>query len=89
MTSDLRLWQRLIIKLLSSIVRAYHANKRASFGQRYPTKIDRHLDGLSYVLRCKTSFFCHDPCFRIKSMSSKNFIGDIVHLVATKCVVKA
>ena len=57
MTSDLRLWQRLIIKLLSSIVRAYHANKRASFGQRYPTKIDRHLDGFSYVLRCKTSLF--------------------------------
>lgn len=57
MTSDLRLCQSLIIKLLSSIERAYHANKRASFGQRCPTKIDRRLDGLSCVLRCKTSLF--------------------------------
>lgn len=89
MTSDLRLWQRLIIKLLSSIVRAYHANKRAYFGQRCSTKIDRRLDGFSCVLRCKPHFYRHDPCFRIKSMSSKNFIGAIVHLVATKCVVKA
>lgn len=64
MTSDLRLCQSLIIKLLSSVERAYHASKRAYFGQRYPTKIDRHLDGFSYVLRCKTSLFSPRSLFQ-------------------------
>lgn len=64
MTSDLRLWQKLILKLLSSIERAYHASKRAYFGQRRPTKIDRYLDGLSYVLRCKTSLFSPRSMFQ-------------------------
>lgn len=64
MTYDLRLWQRLIIKLLSSIVRAYHANKRAYFGQRCSTKIDRRLDGFSCVLRCKTSLLSPRSMFQ-------------------------